>query len=64
VSTQYEVTTTGGELINVFAQNLSVRDLLSQGDRVRLSWGPQHGFVLSGAEDMNAGVETVDEEAG
>lgn len=64
VSTQYEVTTTGGEVINVFAQNLSVRDLLAMGDPVRLSWAPQHGFVLSGAQDVNAGIETVDEEAG
>ena len=64
VSTQYEVTTSGGEVINVFAQNLSVRDLLAMGDAVRLSWAPRHGFVLSGAEDVNAGVETVDEVMG
>ncbi len=59
VSTQYEVTTGGGETINVFAQNLSVRDLLEAGDAVRLTWAPQHGFVLNGSEDMNAGVEAA-----
>ena len=59
VSTQYEVITGGGETISVFAQNLSVRDVLSVGDKVRLSWAPRHGFVLSGTEDVNAGVETV-----
>lgn len=63
VSTQYEVATPGGELIDVFAQNLSARDMLAEGDPVRLSWAPRHGFVLSGSEDINAGVETVDEEA-
>lgn len=64
VSTQYEVTTVGGETINVFAQNLSVRDLLGVGDAVRLTWAPQHGFVLSGSEDMNAGVEAAAAEVG
>ncbi|MEI2787035.1 MAG: ABC transporter ATP-binding protein [Candidatus Nanopelagicales bacterium] len=57
VSTQYEVRTSGGDVINVFAQNLSAREMLSTGSRVRLSWLPVHGFVLSGSEDINAGVE-------
>ncbi len=57
VSTQYEVRTSGGDIINVFAQNLSARDLLPIASQVRLSWLPVHGFVLSGAEDINAGVE-------
>lgn len=64
VSTQYEVITAGGELINVFAQNLSLRDMLSEGDRVRLSWAPQHGFVLGGGEDIKAGVEVATAAAG
>ncbi len=59
VSTQYEVATPGGEMINVFAQNLSLRDFLAEGDHVRLSWAPQHGFVLNGSEDINAGVEVA-----
>ncbi|MCB0914409.1 MAG: ABC transporter ATP-binding protein [Actinobacteria bacterium] len=64
VSTQYEVATAGGEIISVFAQNLSARDLLSEGDPVRLTWAPRHGFVLNGSEDMNAGVEAVAAAAG
>ena len=44
-------------MINEFAQNLSAREMLSTGSRVRLSWLPVHGFVLSGSEDINAGVE-------
>ena len=57
VSTQYEVTTHGGDTINVFAQNLDVHNLVPQGEDVRLSWLPIHGFVLSGHDDINAGVE-------
>ena len=57
VSTQYEVRTSGGDVINVFAQNLSAREMLTTGSPVRLSWLPVHGFVLSGSEDINAGVE-------
>lgn len=57
VSTQYEVATGGGDIINVFAQNLRARSLLPIASPVRLSWQPVHGFVLSGSEDINAGVE-------
>jgi len=57
VSTQYEVRTSGGDVINAFAQNLSAREMLTTGSPVRLSWLPVHGFVLSGSEDINAGVE-------
>lgn len=57
VSTQYEVRTSGGDRISVFAQNLDVHNLLPVASRVRLSWLPMHGFVLDGHEDINAGVE-------
>lgn len=57
VSTQYEVRTAGGDIINVFAQNLSSHGVLPLASQVRLSWMPVHGFVLSGNEDINAGVE-------
>ncbi len=57
VSTQYEVRTPGGEIINVFAQNLDVHGLLPVASRVRLSWKPMHGFVLNGSDDIHAGVE-------
>ena len=58
VSTQYEVTTKGGDAISVFAQNLDVHNLVPAGVDVRLSWLPIHGFVLSGRDDINAGVES------
>jgi spermidine/putrescine transport system ATP-binding protein len=64
VSTQYEVRTGGGDLINVFAQNLDVHGVLPQAARARLSWKPMHGFVLDGQEDMNAGVDSGAESDG
>lgn len=57
VSTQYEVRTSGGDTISVFAQNLDVHGLLPVASKVRLSWLPLHGFVLDGHEDINAGIE-------
>ena len=57
VSTQYEVRTSGGDAISVFAQNLDVHGLLPVASKVRLSWLPLHGFVLDGHEDINAGIE-------
>ncbi len=57
VSTQYEVRTPGGEIINVFAQNLDSQDLLPVASQVRLTWKPIHGFVLDGRQDIEAGVE-------
>ncbi len=57
VSTQYEVRTPGGEIIQVFAQNLDAQALLPVASQVRLSWAPAHGFVLNGSDDINAGVE-------
>ena len=59
VSTQYEVRSTGGDVVSVFAQNLDVHGLLPVGTKVRLTWLPVHGFVLSGGEDINAGVEVA-----
>lgn len=57
VSTQYEVRTPGGEIIQVFAQNLDVHGILPLAAQVRLTWAPSHGFVLNGNEDIMAGVE-------
>ncbi|HPE12164.1 MAG: ABC transporter ATP-binding protein [Actinobacteria bacterium] len=57
VSTQYEVRTRGGDMINVFSQNLDVHNVLPPGTEVRLSWLPHHGFVLSGGEDIHAGMD-------
>jgi spermidine/putrescine transport system ATP-binding protein len=49
VSTQYVVRTDDGHEIVVYSQNLDVSgasDQLSVGERVRLSWKPQHTFVI------------------
>lgn len=56
VSTQYEVRTPGGDLVNVFAQNKIVGALIAERTPVRLSWSPEHGFVLP-ADDPRAGQE-------
>jgi spermidine/putrescine transport system ATP-binding protein len=60
VSTQYEVRTKGGDMINVFSQNLDVHNVLPPGTEVRLSWLPHHGFVLGGSEDIHAGMDRDD----
>lgn len=57
VSTQYEVRTPSGEVIQVFAQNLNSQALQPVASRVRLTWAASHGFVLNGNDDINAGVE-------
>ncbi len=57
VSTQYQVTTSGGDNVSVFAQNLDVHALLPVASKVRLSWQPMHGFVLDGHEDIHAGAD-------
>ncbi len=57
VSTQYEVRTPGGDIIQVFAQNLDAHGVIPVAARVRLSWKPVHGFVLDGSQDIDAGVE-------
>ncbi len=52
VSTQYVVRTDSGHQIVVYSQNLEVTgagDQLSAGERVRLSWKPQHTFVIASA---------------
>jgi spermidine/putrescine transport system ATP-binding protein len=58
VSTQYIVTTKLGQNMTVYAQNLETsgaREALAAGQRVRLSWKPQHTFVISGLHAHVAG---------
>lgn len=67
VSTQYLVNTPNGNTLTVYAQNLEtsgVRDVLADGERVRLTWRPQHTFVIEAAEDHDASPETLEEEEG
>ncbi len=48
VSTQYLVKTADGHTLTVYAQNLTsgASEALSEGQRVRLTWNPQHTFVI------------------
>lgn len=51
VSTQYLVDAGGDHRLTVYAQNLEtsgVREALADGQRVRLTWKPQHTFVIGG----------------
>jgi spermidine/putrescine transport system ATP-binding protein len=51
VHTQYLVQTTAGQHVTVYAQNLETsgaRERLADGQSVRLTWRPQHTFVIPG----------------
>lgn len=64
VSTQYLVQTEGHRLI-VYAQNLDTAgasELLADGQRVALTWKPQHTFVISGPVEHSAGDPHATEE--
>jgi spermidine/putrescine transport system ATP-binding protein len=53
VSTQYLVETADGQRLSVYAQNLETggaAEALADGQRVRLTWKPQHTFVIGAAE--------------
>jgi spermidine/putrescine transport system ATP-binding protein len=65
VSTQYLVKTPDGTMLTVYAQNLEtsgVRDVLADGERVRLTWRPQHTFVIDAADGHDAAPGTLEEE--
>ena len=54
VSTQYLVKTRDGHRMTVYAQNLETSgagEALADGQQVRLSWKPQHTFVIHGPAD-------------
>ena len=53
VSTQYLVETKDGHRLTVYAQNLETSgasEVLADGQRVRLTWKPQHTFVIGEEE--------------
>jgi spermidine/putrescine transport system ATP-binding protein len=65
VSTQYVVETADGHLLTVYAQNLDTAgasEALAGGQRVRLTWKPQHMFVLSGTAQHIDGEPHAPEE--
>ncbi len=64
VSTQYLVQTEGHRL-TVYAQNLDTAgasELLADGQRVSLTWKPQHTFVISGPAEHTPGDPHASEE--
>ena len=65
VSTQYLVQTAEGHRLVVYAQNLDTAgagELLADGQRVTLTWKPQHTFVISGPAEHVAGDPHMSEE--
>jgi len=60
VSHQYKVEGPGGASLTVWVQNLGVRPAPHPGERVRLSWEPEHTFAVLPQEDL----ELEEEEEG
>jgi spermidine/putrescine transport system ATP-binding protein len=66
VSTQYLVETADGHKLTVYAQNLETggaSEVLADGQRVRLTWKPQHTFVIGPAAGPEPSVDPELEEA-
>ncbi|TXS57155.1 ABC transporter ATP-binding protein [Streptomyces sp. t39] len=61
VSTQYVVESPAGKAIEVYAQNTGRHTGLVPGTEVLLHWNPEHTFGLDAAQDIAAGVESVEE---
>ncbi len=54
VSTQYLIDTGGGQRLTVYAQNLETsgsRAAIADGQRVRVTWRPEHTFVIGGPHE-------------
>jgi spermidine/putrescine transport system ATP-binding protein len=65
VSTQYLVKTADGHRLTIYAQNLDTAgagELLADGQRVQLTWKPQHTFVISGPAEHVVGDPHTSEE--
>ncbi|PZR64656.1 MAG: spermidine/putrescine ABC transporter ATP-binding protein [Chloroflexi bacterium] len=57
VSTQYLVETRDGQRLTVYSQNLETSgagEALADGQQVRLTWKPQHTFVIGQTDDPTA----------
>ena len=66
VSTQYLVETADGHKLTVYAQNLETggaSEVLADGQRVRLTWKPQHTFVIGPAAGPEPSGDTQLEDA-
>ncbi|MFI6696525.1 ABC transporter ATP-binding protein [Streptomyces sp. NPDC050433] len=62
VSTQYVIDSPVCGELEVYAQNIERDGRLVPGAGVVLHWNPAHTFGLDAAQDIDAGVKTVDEE--
>jgi spermidine/putrescine transport system ATP-binding protein len=66
VSTQYLVETRDGHRLIVYSQNLETggaAEALADGQQVRLTWRPQHTFVIAGtAEHLPTDPHAIEEE--
>ncbi|MEV7691052.1 ABC transporter ATP-binding protein [Streptomyces bungoensis] len=63
VSTQYVIDSPVCDELAVYVQNVERDGRLVPGADVVLHWNPAHTFGLDAAQDIDAGVETVEEEA-
>ncbi|WP_393061188.1 ABC transporter ATP-binding protein [Streptomyces sp. LN549] len=63
VSTQYVVESPAGKSLQVYEQNIERDTRLTAGAEVVLHWNPAHTFGLDAAQDIDAGVETVEDAA-
>ncbi|MEU6756242.1 ABC transporter ATP-binding protein [Streptomyces sp. NPDC046685] len=63
VSTQYVIDSPVCPELEVYAQNIERDARLVPGAEVILHWNPEHTFGLDAAQDIDAGVETVEESA-
>ncbi|MEV7534987.1 MULTISPECIES: ABC transporter ATP-binding protein [Streptomyces] len=63
VSTQYVVNSPAGAELQVYEQNVERDARLRPGAEVVLHWNPAHTFGLDAAQDIDAGVETVEDAA-
>jgi spermidine/putrescine transport system ATP-binding protein len=64
VSTQYLVRTSDGHRMTIYAQNLEtsgVGEALADGQEVRISWKPQHTFVIEASEHVHGDPHTQEE---
>jgi len=64
VSTQYLVKTTDGHRMTVYAQNLETSgaaEALADGQEVRISWKPQHTFVIEASEHVHGDPHSQEE---
>jgi spermidine/putrescine transport system ATP-binding protein len=67
VSTQYLVETADGRRMTVYSQNLETSGssgAIADGEAVRLSWQPQHTFVIEPGSTEDDDVTQLEEESG